>query len=194
VTEYQSNTGGYLAIQSTLLHPQGIRACVAAYPVLDIESRFFTEDYEKIIMGNRVVPTKVLEDHLSDVKPGAIVSADSVPLTRNPLAICIVQHGLYLEFLGREPQLFPLKTLERASNLSFICIYHGKQDSAVPIEGSEVFMKRLKELHPQAQTLLLSEEGEHGFDAVATLETPWLKKGLAAVAEHWPAKKNSANI
>lgn len=188
------DSGGYLSIQSALLHPEGITACVAAYPVLDIESRFFTEDYEKTIMGNRMVPLKVLENHLAGTKPGTIVTADSVPLTRNPLAVCIVQHGRYLEFLGKDPILFPLKILEHANNLPLVFIYHGKQDSAVPFEGSVVFVERLKQLQPHAQVLLSLEDGEHGFDAIADLETPWLKEGLAVVARNWSAKKNSANI
>jgi len=183
------SAGGYLALQSALLHANaGIKACIAAYPVIDIKSRFFSEDYPKpMLIFKENVPLGRLEAHIANTKPGTVVTADGWPPERIDLAICAVQRGRYLDLIGKERILFPLENLEYAKNIPAIWVYHGKQDSAVPVEHSISFVKRLKELHPDALVHLTLEEGEHGLDAEVTLSTPWVKEGLEMVKQHWPS-------
>ncbi|KAK3082289.1 hypothetical protein LTS18_007845 [Coniosporium uncinatum] len=183
------SAGGYLALQSALLHPNvGIKACIAAYPVIDIKSRFFSEDYPKpMLIFRENIPVGRLEAHIANTKPGTVVTADGWPPERIDLAICAVQRGRYLDLVGTDTSLFPLENLERANGLPAIWIYHGKGDSAVPVEHSMGFTKSLRKLRPDAAVQLSLEEGEHGLDAEVSLSTSWIKDGLAIIEGYWPS-------
>lgn len=63
----------------------------------------------------------------------------------------------------------------------------------MPVEGSVKFEAELRKLHPETDVLLTLLPGEHGFDAAARLDAPWLKEGLEFVGKHWPggAEKSS---
>jgi acetyl esterase/lipase len=187
------SAGGYLSIQSALLHPEltGIKAIVAAYPVIDVTTPFWTETYEKVMMGFSQQPASVVSDHLAAIKPGAVVPADPT-LSRSPLAFAIVQNGRYLEFLGKDEKLQPLKNLEKfKGDLPFLFAYHGRQDSAVPVEGTEKWEALLKKVRPDGKWRVAYEDGEHGFDGTAALDTPWLKNGLKEVEKYWPGTSTS---
>jgi acetyl esterase/lipase len=187
------SAGGYLSIQCALLHPDlKIRAVISAYPVLDVTDRFFTEAYDKPIRGWPPLPQSVVEDHLKAIKPGRIVPGDyKDPLERLPLAIATLQHGRYLEFLGSDPKLMPievLKTLQADHYLPFLFVFHGLQDSAVPVEGTQKFEQVLRKVRPDARARFVYESGEHSFDKEATLETPWLKIALEEFEQFWPVR------
>ena len=48
--------GGYLAAQSMLLHPEmNIKAVVMPYPMVDLRTRFWDEEFEKPIFGAKTV-------------------------------------------------------------------------------------------------------------------------------------------
>lgn len=188
------SAGGYLSMQCALLHPElKLRAVISAYPVLDVTDRFFTEAYDKPIRGWPQLPQSVVQDHLAAMRPGQIVPGDyKEPLERLPLAITTLQHGLYLDFLGSDPKLRPiqnLQTLQRSHYLPFLFVFHGLQDSAVPVEGTKKFEQVLKEVRPDAKTRFVYESGEHSFDKEASLEAPWLKDSLNELERFWPAKQ-----
>lgn len=184
------SAGGYLAIQSALLHPEiKLRAVIAAYPVLDVTSPFFTEAYPKTLFDvtPAMLPPSLVDEHIAKIAPGAVV-ADAAPFPeRNGLAIAIVQTGRYLEMLGGDARLQPFKNLEAfRGDLPFIFTYHGRQDSAVPAEGTERWEELLRKVRKDGKWKVSYADGEHGLDADATLETPWLKEGLEEVEKYWP--------
>jgi acetyl esterase/lipase len=96
-----------------------------------------------------------------------------------------------LEFLGnKSSDLFPLERLKKlaASNqlsLPPFFIFHGEQDSAVPVDGSRRFASLLQETVPDVNVRLYIQDGDHGFDADATMETLWLREGLAMISRKW---------
>jgi len=185
------SSGGYLAIQSALLHPEvGIKAVIASYPVLDVTSDFFTKAYEKPIFGLPQQPKDLVEKHIVSIKPETIVAADpSDPLSRIGLAFAVVQQGRYLELLGEDQRVQPLENLKGfKGELPFLFVFHGKQDSAVPVEGTEAFEKLLKEVRPDAEAKFAYEDGEHGFDGACSLETSWLAEGLRETEKAWLGK------
>lgn len=84
------SAGGYLAVQAALLHGANagveavgvnVRAAISMYGVLDIKSRFFTESYDKTILGVRMLDRGMLDElqrairdgkaprHVSNVEP-----------------------------------------------------------------------------------------------------------------------------
>lgn len=185
------SAGGYLAVQSGIMQPAGsIKAIVAAYPMLDMKSPWFTQSFDKSLFGRPMLPNSVVDDHLAAMKTGEIVSAVNPP-KRFDLVLATVQHGRYPEMMGIERRLYPMESLGDVGKFPPLFIYHGIEDSAVPVEGTERFVRRLKEILPKGEVLMRLESGEHGFDTPAGLEVPWLKDGLKFVSGAWLKKKQS---
>lgn len=157
--------------------------------MLDLKTPFYTTAYSKPIVGVPNLPSSVVEEHLSTSQT---VPTEADPPTRLELAFSIVQNGRFLDYLGRDnPDLFPMERIENLSlasgrlELPPLFIFHGEQDSAVPAEGSRKFVSLLRERFPNARVRLHIQDGDHGFDADATLETPWLKEGLSFISSNW---------
>jgi len=168
--------------------------------MLDLRSRFYTESYSKPIVHVPNIPASVLMDHLTaNNDTGTWITAVDPP-DRLELAFSIVQNGLFLDVLGAEDKyLFPMDRIEdllsagKSIRLPPMFIFHGEQDSAVPIEGSRKFVQFLRRMAPTTSVMLYTQDGDHGFDAGATLETPWLRDRLARISAAW-LKQSSANL
>lgn len=185
VAAYGESAGGYLAIQSGFSQPSGsIQAIIATYPAIDFESKFFSEAYEKSVRGAPMLPTSVLENHLQAMRRGQIITSVDPPERMN-LCLSAVQQGRFPEFLGTDEILYPLRRLEMVDEMPFTLILHGRDDSAVPVEGSVEFAEKARRIYGDEKVLLHTEPGEHGFDDTATLETPWLKECLRHVTDLW---------
>lgn len=186
------SAGGYLGIQSAFLNPEvGIKAVIGQYPYLDVASPFFSQAYEKNLFGFPQAPKDTVDKHIASIKPGTVLATDpeDPPMTRFGLSLAIVQQGRFLEFLGSDPKLLPLENLKASrAELPYLFVFHGKQDSLVPVEGTEAFEKLLKEVKPDAKARFVYVDGEHGFDAASSLETPWLREGLGEVEGPWLGK------
>ncbi|CAG8341584.1 unnamed protein product [Penicillium salamii] len=187
------SAGGYLAMHLALSYPSDIRAVIGAYPILDLKSRFYTEAYSKPILGVPNMSNDILEEHLAMTRatssPPVVTAAD--PPDRLKLAFSIFQNGRLLEFLGsKDPDLFPMERVENLATTGSLrlpptFIFHGKQDSAVPFEGSQRFVDLVRETSPASVIRFLGRDGDHGVDFEATLETDWLKDGLDVISGAW---------
>lgn len=177
------SAGGYAAIQSGLTQPN-VRAIIAAFPLTDIKDEYYSVAGEKNILGLPMLPASVVDDHIAAMKPTDVASSFHPPERLN-LGLAMAQHGRFLEFFGDKPELHPLEHIERVSSVPPLFILHGRDDTGVPVKQSEAFVDKLKRLHPQAKVRLAIEPGEHGFDAEATLDTPWLKEGLEFITAEW---------
>lgn len=178
-------SGGYLAIQLALSHPDGIRAVVPAYPLLDIKAPFYTEAYPKRMWDLPMYPTSDIDDHLKTIKPGYMISSPPPPY-RGQLAITIAQQGRLAEFLGSEPILYPEERVAAGATLPPTFIYHGTADSMVPFEGTEKFVKLLKQKNTVKGRLHFQiTDGEHSFDHADSLNdaNSWISSGLALIQE-----------
>ncbi|TAQ90289.1 hypothetical protein B7494_g1365 [Chlorociboria aeruginascens] len=180
---YGESAGGYLAIHSGLTQPVGaVKAVIATYPIIDCDAK-----YEKPIFGAPALPPHILANFLASLVPGKIVTSAKPP-KRMDLALSAVQQGRLKDFFGDGESLDLIKLIERTKNaeeVPFILILHGKDDSAVPIDGSIKFEEVVSKKFGGEKMELVLEPGEHGFDGEATLETPWLKKGLGKLTEIW---------
>lgn len=197
------SAGGYLSIQSALgsgrvsaedVGSVMLKAAIATYPVLDIKSRFFSEEYEKSILGAPTLPKEILATFMQGVEQDAkagnrrVVSA-AVPPDRLPITLSIVQQGLYPKYLGDEKILYPLERIDEvnAADVPSILIMHGRDDTAVPVEGSQKWTDKAKQKFGDDKVDLVLQPGEHGFDndPSVTLEMPWLKTALARITQAW---------
>ncbi|KAJ5649989.1 uncharacterized protein N7484_003712 [Penicillium longicatenatum] len=189
-----SSAGGWMVSQSMFLHPEiNIRAAIMAYPMINLRDRFWAEKYEKPIFGLPTLPYEIVESHLKSLPANAVFTTDGdiekkVELLRPPLAIAIVQHGKYLDFFGRDTELFPFENLPRAERVPpFVWLFHGRQDSAVPCSGSEKFVSEVQKHKPDVHVRLDLKDGEHGFDTddKVTISEGWMKEGVTELLSYW---------
>jgi acetyl esterase/lipase len=177
---YGESAGGTLAIQSGFVQPPGfIKAVIATYPGLNLGVKRTAP-----ILGAPTIPPNILEEFLKTIEPGKIVSSAEPP-ARMHIALSIAQQGRMLEFFGVDESLFPVFVLQTLDDMPFVLILHGKDDTAVPVEGSVRFAELVNQKFGSGKVDLRIEPGEHGFDGPATLDMPWLKEGLNRVTELW---------
>ncbi|CZT09877.1 uncharacterized protein RAG0_14484 [Rhynchosporium agropyri] len=84
--------------------------------------------------------------------------------------------------------LYPARIVEKMKEnqkVPFLLLMHGKEDWVVPCEHTVYFGKAWENKFGNGTVVTKFESGEHGFDANATLETPWRKDGLEDVTKAW---------
>ena len=187
------SAGGYLSVQLALNHPSQIRAVTAQYPMVDMRSKHFMEAYEKQLLHFPQIPESMIRDHIAKVKSQEalsgkrVVVSDDRRLERAPLFLSMVQQGLYKEFFGSNTDLYPVERVERGDSLpkGGIFIWHGKDDTVVPADGSEKFVAAVKKARPELYCKLELQPGEHGFDAETKIDDKWIKEGMAPILRSW---------
>ncbi|KAG4029792.1 hypothetical protein MFRU_014g00910 [Monilinia fructicola] len=196
---YGDSAGGHLAVLSSLTQPEGtIRACIAAYPQLDIESPYFNTASEKHPFGSPMLPADLLTSHLASLNPDptkrTLISETPNSQERLPLILVALQQGRYKELFGSEEHVYPFRVLEKKiqeggrPNLPFLWIYHGERDSVLPVEGSEKFARRWQEGFGEEGVRLYVHRGEnsdHGFDCELDVDVEWVRDGLDVVSSVW---------
>ncbi|KAI9150867.1 beta-lactamase [Paramyrothecium foliicola] len=191
------SAGGYLVIQSVLSQFARPRAIVMLYPMIDLKADHYTKESEKPIVGVPNFPSQMVDEFLASANGQApITEAD--PPDRLAVALASVQTGRFLEFLGEEPELFILDRIQ-TNNLPQkksigpllppFFILHGKEDSAVPANGTLRFLETLREKHSAVRFRVAIQPGDHGFDFGATLDDSWLRNGLNFVTSPWHGDK-----
>ncbi|KFY47981.1 hypothetical protein V495_01705 [Pseudogymnoascus sp. VKM F-4514 (FW-929)] len=175
------SAGGAIALISALSQPPGfIKAVISTYPFITLSPR-----RTKPIFGTPVLPTSVLQDHLDSIQPGKIIT-EATPPDRINVAITIAQQELFPRYYGTDDKHDAFKLLEKANDLPYTFIFHGSEDSAVPVDGSIEWVAAAENRLGQGKVKLHIEQGaEHGFDDETPLETPWLQEGLKEVTENW---------
>lgn len=178
------SAGGWHALQSGFLlaatQPHAVAAIIAQYPMVEIRAPHFTVDSDKQLLDPPLpqVPLQVINAHVAALAPGAIATERD---NMSPLGAGMIQRGLYGRFFAPASEdaevqkaqraLFPLEALEDAvaatggGSAAFFpptWLLHGKADSLVPYEGTEVLASKLP---AERVHLTLAEGEEHGFDA-----------------------------
>jgi len=179
IIAYGESAGGTLAIQSGFVQPPGFsRAVIATYPVLDFGAK------RPALMDAPTIPPNILEEFLKTIEPGKIVTSAEPP-ARRQVVLSIVQQGRMLDLFGVDESLFPMSVLQTLDDMPFVLILHGKDDMAVPVEGSVRFAELVKQKFGSGKVDLRIEPGEHGFDGSATLDMTWLEESLSRMTELW---------
>ncbi|KAF4466770.1 Beta-lactamase [Fusarium albosuccineum] len=186
------SAGGYLSLLFGLNHASDVRAVTAAYPVIDIKSAHFVGSHEKPMMGFPHLPISLVHEHEAKVKSGEIppITSSDPRCARIGLMFSFVQNAKYDEFFPSDRR--DLNILEKVDDGArfprggvFIC--HGKSDSLVPVEGSVKLLEKVREIDPELPFTLSIQEGEHGFDATASIEDQWMHDGLKGLVSAWLA-------
>ncbi|KAL1878114.1 hypothetical protein VTK73DRAFT_8075 [Phialemonium thermophilum] len=197
------SAGGYLAIQSVLSRFARPQAMVMLYPMLDMQSEYYNKPYEKPICGVPNFPNEIIDRFVvSRLGQASITEAD--PPHRLDVALAVVQNGRLVEFLGDEPDLFVFERL-RTNNIPSpetdydailppLFIFHGENDSAVPVSSTLKFVRLLQGRDVRAQVRMTIRPGDHGFDAYSTVDEVWLREGLNFVTGPWLGSTPSPNF
>ena len=100
------------------------------------------------------------------------------------------QQGQFGELFGADSSLYPIELLESVTDLPPTWLLHGTGDTVIPVEGTYKYEKRLREKLPDAKLHVSYQEGDHGFDndPSVSLDTNWIKEGVAFVEQFWPKK------
>ena len=144
--------------------------------MVDLKSPWFTQCFEKSLYGLPTLPADVPNDHLTRMRPGEIVSQVDFPDHRD-LMFVTVQQWRFLEFLGHDTSLFPLEAIESTDMFPPLFIYHGRDDSIVPVQGTVKFVENFTQVLPKAKLVFKIEPGEHGMDHQTDIKEPWLQEG-----------------
>ena len=179
IIAYGESAGGTLAIRSGFTQPTFVKALIGTYPAIDLGAKC-----DKPILGAPTIPHEALESHLKAMVPGKIVTS-AFPPERMHLSLSMVQQGRLQDFFGQDESLFTTKVMEKLDDVPFMLIMHGRDDTAVPVQGSYDFEEVARKKFGSGKVELVVEPGEHGFDGTATLNTPWLKQGLEKVTKLW---------
>lgn len=185
------SAGGYLSLMTGLMHTDEVRGCVAAYPVIDLKHPHFTEGTGgKPTLGVGPLPAAIAEEHIRKVREGelpGIVSADP-KFERAGLMFSLTHNGLSKNLFPAEKRhLFPLDLLEDGARFprGGVLVFHGRDDTVVPVEGSVKLEEKVAEVDPGSGFRLCLRPGEHGFDHDAKLDEDWLAGGLEKLVEAW---------
>lgn len=186
------SAGGYLSLMLGISHADGIRAVTAAYPMVDVKSRHFTEAYAKPMFDLPQFPRSFVDEHLEKVRTGALpkVVSEDARLERGPLMIAMTQDGFCREFFPKKRrELFPLDRVEDGERFprGGVFVWHGRQDSIVPVEGSVKLEELVRKVDPGAKFRLTLREGDHGFDGESSIDEDWMAEGLKDIVDAWLA-------
>lgn len=112
----------------------------------------------------------------------------SIPPDRIPLVVDIIRRGSLGKLLGEDPSLYPLESVECITTFPPLWVIHGCEDRLVPVEGTEKFVRVLREAVPSAQVHESYRPGPHGFDnePSVSVEESWIQEGLGLMAPYWP--------
>lgn len=184
------SAGGYLSLHLGLSHPNEIRAVTAAYPLVDAASPHFTGQYTKKVFSLPEIPKETISAQLRETERHEAkgpISSDP-DLKRGALMFGLVQHGLFGDFFPKNQRgLFPVLRLEDGARFprGGVLVWHGKEDSVVPVEGSLKLREALGEHDPGLVFRLVIREGEHGFDHAANIDDEWAAEALSGCVRSW---------
>lgn len=191
-----------MAMQSALLvrgpvyaqSALGIKAVLAHYPMLDLRESWYSEPGKKELWHepSPVVEPDYIDKVLKSIAPGTVVTSRIPEEGAVNFFAVLLEAGRYTEILGEGDGVFPLENLESVGRegmrLPSVWVFHGSGDTVIPAKGSVAFKNKAEELDLLKgwDFRLTFEEGDHGFDAEATLETGWVKEGLEWLGQYWP--------
>lgn len=191
------SAGGLLSLYLTLVHAEEIRAASSAYPCVALNADSFSQSRANPPFGVSISESMVEENF----KAAVLGTAKSTITSEQSLTFMLgaVQHGYLSKFYQRDAEgaaqevLYPMTRLE---NPGFkiprggIAVFHGRQDSVVPLGDVELFVKRANELlkarsGEEGGVTLTVRDGEHGFDGPVRLEEVWLQDAMRKAISVW---------
>lgn len=179
-----------MAVQSVLLgETKGVKAVIAHYPMIDLKDAWYSEPGRKVVWGQTPsFPEGWLDQQLEIAAKSAKPVTERIPEDGEPdLFVATLLEGRYTEILGSDSSLFPLENLktikEQGEALAPIWMFHGEQDTIIPMDGTLKFVEKAQEGVYER----IIPGAEHGFDDDSVnLDTDWVVEGREWLKNHWP--------
>ncbi|KAI9726543.1 MAG: hypothetical protein M1834_008985 [Cirrosporium novae-zelandiae] len=192
------SAGGFLGVHSGLSLPKGtIGAMALSYPMLDLRDAWFVAKPVEGEVGRHPFGAPTLDPGLIDgylakgreARAAGKIITSVTPPARTDFLIALLQHGWFCEIFGEGEELYPIDRVQveskKGKRLPPMLILHGKEDSAVPVKGSERFLKTVRECMEGVEVRLVVREGDHGFDTGLGGGEEWLRRELEWVRRVW---------
>lgn len=180
-----------MAVQSVLLvEAKGVKAVIAHYPMIDLKDAWYSEPGKKVIWGQSppAFPDGWFDQQLAKAAKSAKLVTERIPKDGEPdFFVATLLEGRYTEILGTDSSLYPLENLKRireqGDTLMPIWMFHGEQDTIIPMDGTRKFVQEAQEgVYEQ-----IIPGAEHGFDDDSVgLSTDWVVEGREWLKTHWP--------
>ncbi len=178
-------------MQSAIIQPDAIKACIVSYPMVELDSPFYSKPrpLDQLPGEGIPVPASVVSRHLAAMVPGKIV-VTGFPPDRADLDAASQQHGSLTRFLGDADELYPLRLMRngKVKKLPYMFFFHGTDDTTVPIEDTKQFVEEYEKIFGKKDVLFRTAPGGHGFDNCDEVSSAaWLLDGLEEVKKRWLA-------
>ncbi|KAH6856279.1 Alpha/Beta hydrolase protein [Chaetomium sp. MPI-CAGE-AT-0009] len=179
------SAGGYLALQSALQlnGAARLRAAIAQYPGIFPDLPPFNPRPE------RPDPAldAVVDDYVKGLKPGVLRVSTPWPGFAD-VTLAAMQNGLMRGLFGEDPEgkLTLRYALSKAEEVPPpVWVIQGSEDGLVAKETADELVALLKKERPRAVVKYTLREGDHGFDAVNTLQDEWVAEGVEFIKGYW---------
>lgn len=184
------SAGGYLSLVTGLSHGDEIRASVAAYPCMDMADPVFRQVPDAPVPGSDPSDRNAMGEHLERIRKGEVppVLSEDPKIERGGLMFAAQPFGLFSRLFPFEKRhLFPFENLRDGARFprGGVFVWHGDEDSIVPVRGSVALEKLVKELDPELPFRLTVRPGDHVFDFDAKIDDEWMAEGLAGLVKAW---------
>lgn len=204
------STGGCLAVQSALIHPElNIKAVVTLYSPLEYDVPSFTVPHPRRILGTMPPPPRqaeaIIRAYMKKNKGRVRTAGD--PAESWDLLLAIMQQGRVLSFMNASPglpdtRLDIIPLLREVKKIPPLWLIHGREDTVVrllssrqtchmliffqiPFQCSEIFLAALKKELPQSPVIFSAKRGEHNFETSLTMKEDWIKVGCDFLSKYW---------
>jgi pimeloyl-ACP methyl ester carboxylesterase len=130
------STGGCLAVQSALMHPDlHFKAVISLYAPLEYNVPSFTVPFPRRILGTMPPPSRQAESLLRayNKKTKGTVRTEGDPVTMWELLLCMLQQGRVPAVMNakKDSRLNIISMLKQVRRLPPLWLIHGKEDTVV---------------------------------------------------------------
>jgi acetyl esterase/lipase len=181
------SAGGYLALQSALQFNETarLRAVIAQYPGIFPDLAAFP--------ARPAQPDPALDAAVESYVKGLELEPDAVRVSTPWPGMAAVTagamfNGLLRGLLGDDPEgrlTFRYAVGKAAEVPPAVWVLQGDRDALVAKDTADELVEVLRRERPRAAVKYTVREGDHGFDAVNSLQDEWLAEGVEFIKGHW---------
>jgi hypothetical protein len=142
------------------------------------------------MLGFPYLPNSVVDEHYEKMRNKTVpaVISEDPRIERVKLMFATVQNGTWRDFFPpNKRHLIPFDKLDDGARFprGGVFIWHGNEDSVVPVRGSVKLKEKVAQLDPELDFHLVVRPGDHGFDFDASIDDGWMADGLKNLVPAW---------
>lgn len=103
---------------------------ISLYPTITILPK-----RKRLSFDTPSIPESIVQEHLESTLPDTIVT-EATPPDRMVMVVSVAQNEIIHKYYGAHEKQDVWKLLEKVEDMPYTLILHGKEDPAVPVDGS----------------------------------------------------------